>query len=72
MLKKYKNPFRILYLWAVQEQLEVQAILEAMKFKDDLEEKRLKVMRKNKMTNAELDTLRVSKSMNHFGGVTAS
>ena len=23
MLKKYKNPFRILYLWAVQETLEV-------------------------------------------------
>mmetsp|Transcript_30345 Transcript_30345/g.40331 ORF Transcript_30345/g.40331 Transcript_30345/m.40331 type:complete len:128 (-) Transcript_30345:263-646(-) len=62
MLKKYKNPFRILYLWAVQETLEVQSLLEAMKLKDDLEEKRRKMMRKIKMTNAELDTMRLSRS----------
>eukprot|EP00354_Favella_ehrenbergii_P010477 CAMPEP_0170454670 /NCGR_PEP_ID=MMETSP0123-20130129/2843_1 /TAXON_ID=182087 /ORGANISM="Favella ehrenbergii, Strain Fehren 1" /LENGTH=168 /DNA_ID=CAMNT_0010717457 /DNA_START=1258 /DNA_END=1763 /DNA_ORIENTATION=- len=64
MLKKYKNPFRILYLWAVQETLEVQSLLEAMKLKDDLEEKRRKMMRKIKMTNAELDTMRLSRSTN--------
>jgi|ERR1719469_131069 len=68
MLRKYKNPFRILYLWTVQETLEVQALLEAMKSKDDLEERRLKIMRKNKMTNSELDTMRMSKSANFFGG----
>ena len=64
MLKKYKNPFRILYLWSVQETLEVQAILEAMKLKDDLEDKRRKMMRKIKMTNQELDTMRISRSSN--------
>ena len=62
MLKKYKNPFRILYLWSMQETLEVQSILEAMKLKDDLEEKRRKMMRKIKMTNQELDIMRVSRS----------
>lgn len=40
MLKKYKNPFRILYLWAVQETLEVKALLEAIKSKQELEDKR--------------------------------
>lgn len=64
MLKKYKNPFRILYLWSMQETLEVQSILEAMKLKDDLEEKRRKMMRKIKMTNQELDIMRVSRSSN--------
>lgn len=62
MLKKYKNPFRILYLWSMQETLEVQSILEAMKLKDDLEERRRKMMRKIKMTNQELDIMRVSRS----------
>ena len=62
MLKKYKNPFRILYMWAMQETLEVQAVLEAIKLKDDLEEKRHKMMRKIKMTNAELDTMRLSRA----------
>jgi len=38
LLKKYKNPFRILYLWAVQETLEVQAILESIKLKEELED----------------------------------
>ena len=33
-----------------------------MKFKDELEEKRQKMMRKIKMTNAELDTMRLSRS----------
>ena len=36
MLLKYKNPFRILYLWSVQEQLEVQSIMEAIKSRDDM------------------------------------
>ena len=40
----------------------MQAILEAMKLKDELEEKRHKMMRKIKMTNAELDTMRLSRS----------
>ena len=35
-----------------------------MKLKDDLEEKRLKMMRKIKMTNQELDIMRVSRSSN--------
>ena len=33
-----------------------------MKLKDELEEKRHKMMRKIKMTNAELDTMRLSRS----------
>jgi len=33
-----------------------------MKLKDDLEDKRHKMMRKIKMTNAELDTMRLSRS----------
>ena len=49
LLKKYKNPFRQMYLWSVQETLEVQAILEVIRQKDDLEEKRKKMMRKIKM-----------------------
>ena len=64
MLKKYKNPFRILYLWAVQENLEVQAILESIKLKEELEEKRRKMMRKIKMTPSELDTMRPSRTNN--------
>ena len=64
LLKKYKNPFRILYLWAVQENLEVQAILESIKLKEDLEDKRRKMMRKIKMTPAELDTMRPSRTNN--------
>ena len=64
LLKKYKNPFRILYLWAVQETLEVQAIIEAIKAKDELEERRKKMMKKIKMTSAELDALRPSKGSN--------
>ena len=50
LLRKYKNPFRILYLWAVQETLEVQSIREAFKLKGELEEKRNKLMKKIKMT----------------------
>ena len=38
LLKKYKNPFRILYLWTVQETLEVQAIQESIKLKEELDE----------------------------------
>ena len=64
LLKKYKNPFRILYLWAVQENLEVQAILESIKLKEELEEKRRKMMRKIKMTPSELDTMRPSRTNN--------
>ena len=64
LLKKYKNPFRILYLWAVQENLEVQAILESIKLKEELEEKRRKMMRKIKMTASELDTMRPSRTSN--------
>ena len=50
LLKKYKNPFRILYLWAVQETLEVQAIQESIKLKEELDEKKRKYMRKCKLT----------------------
>ena len=64
LLKKYKNPFRILYLWAVQETLEVQAILESIKLREELEERRRKMMRKIKMTNTELDSMRPSRSNN--------
>ena len=64
LLKKYKNPFRILYLWAVQETLEVQALLEAMKLLDDLEERRRKMMRKIKMSAQELNSMRVSRNTN--------
>ena len=62
MLKKYKNPFRILYLWAVQETLEVQAILEAIKLKEELEEKRKKLMKKIKMTPQELNSIMPSRT----------
>ena len=64
LLKKYKNPFRILYLWAVQETLEVQSILESIKLKEELEDKRRKMMRKIKLTPAELDTMRPSRTSN--------
>ena len=48
----------------MQEILEVQAILESIKLKDELEEKRRKMMRKIKMTPAELDTMRPSRTSN--------
>ena len=64
LLKKYKNPFRILYLWAVQETLEVQSILESIKLKEELEERRRKMMRKIKMTPDELNSMRPSRSSN--------
>ena len=48
----------------MQETLEVQSILEAIKLKDDLEERRRKMMRKIKMTPAELDTMRPSRTSN--------
>ena len=50
LIKKYNNPFRLLYLWAVQESLEVQSILEGIKLKEEHEERRRKLMRKVKMT----------------------
>ena len=64
LLRKYKNPFRILYLWAVQESLEVQAILEAINTKNSLDDKRRKMMRKIKMTEAELERLKPSRNSN--------
>ena len=64
LLRKYKNPFRILYLWAVQETLEVQSILESIKLKEELEERRRKMMRKIKMTPDELNSMRPSRSSN--------
>ena len=51
LLNKYKNPIRILYLWAVQELLEVSALLESFKTQANLEEKRHKLMKKIKMTD---------------------
>ena len=49
---------------AVQETLEVQSILESIKLKEELEERRRKMMRKIKMTTAELDTMRPSRTSN--------
>ena len=42
----------------------MQSILEAIKYKDELEERRRKMMRKIKMTSAELDTMRPSRTGN--------
>ena len=50
LLKKYQNPYKILYLWSVQETLEVQALMESIQMRDELEEKRKKLMRRIKMT----------------------
>jgi len=50
LLKKYQNPYKILYLWSIQETLEVYALIESIKMRDELEEKRKKLMRRIKMT----------------------
>lgn len=48
----------------MQEVLEVAAILECIKAKEELEERRRKMMRKIKMTAAELDSMRPSRTSN--------
>ena len=60
LLKKYQNPYKILYLWSVQESLEVLAMLECIKMRDDLEEKRKKLMKRIKMTQEELNQMKPS------------
>ena len=60
LLKKYQNPYKILYLWSVQENLEVVALTECIQKRDELEEKRKKMMRRIKMTAADLNAMKPS------------
>lgn len=60
LLRKYKNPFRILYLWAVQETLEVKALVEAFKIRDEIMERRKKMMKKMKMSEDDVTAIRHS------------
>ena len=64
LLKKYKNPLKILYLWTIQEVLEIQAITEAIKSIGEIDENRKKMMKKIKMTQDELDMMKPTNTGN--------
>jgi SNF2 family DNA or RNA helicase len=62
LIKKHKNPFKILYLWCSQELLDVRALLDAFAMRDKLENTRKDMMKKISMTEQEVFAMRPSTS----------
>lgn len=62
LIKKFKNPFKFLYLWCSQELLDVKAINDAIRTRENLETKRREMMKKIRMSEAELKAMRPSTS----------
>lgn len=50
LIKKFKNPFKILYLWCNQELLDVKALQDAFVMRDNLEKRRKEMMKQVRMT----------------------
>lgn len=62
LIKKFKNPFKFLYLWCSQELLDVKAINDAIRMRENLEVKRRELMKRIRMSEAELKAMRPSTS----------
>lgn len=62
LIKKFKNPFKILYLWCSQELLDVKAVNDAIRMRENLEVKRRELMKRVRMSEAELKAMRPSTS----------
>jgi hypothetical protein len=60
LINKYRNPFKILFLWCIQEIFDIQALLETMQSREDLEVYRKKLMRKVSMNEEGLNAIRPS------------
>jgi len=62
LIKKFKNPFKILYLWCNQELLDVKALQDAFVMRDNLEKRRKEMMKQVRMTEQEVFAMRPSTS----------
>lgn len=62
LIKKFKNPFKILYLWCNQELLDVKALQDALVMRDKLEQRRHEMMKQVRMTEQEVFAMRPSTS----------